>query len=60
MTRRYSVQSNVARITHGSHIKSRTQKIKYCVHTINFIKIDRNLLEMTQYDWQLLCAKLRN
>ena len=38
-------------------VQSRTLKLKSRIHTINFIKIDRNLLEMTQYDWQLLCAK---
>jgi len=28
-----------------------------CSHYKIFIEIDRNLLEMTQYNWQLLCAK---
>ena len=32
------------------HVMSRTLKIKPHVHTIKFIKIDLNLLKMTQYD----------
>ena len=53
----YSVQSSVARPTRGPYDKSRILKLKSRVHIKNFIEIDRNLLEMTQYDWQLLCAK---
>ena len=57
MTSRYSMQISVARPTCGSHIKIQTLEIKHRVHAINFVEIDRNFLEMTQYDWQLLCAK---
>ena len=53
----YSVQSSVARPTRGPHVKSRTLELKFCVHTIQFYQIDQNLLKMTQYDTQLLCAK---
>ena len=38
----------------GPHVKSRTLEIKPRVHTRKFIKIVWNLLQMTQYDWQLL------
>ena len=37
MTRSYSMQSSVARITHGSHIKSRILEVKLRVHTIKFL-----------------------
>ena len=57
MTGSYSVQSSVARPTRGPHVKSRTLEIKPRVHTKFFVEIDWNLLEMTQYDRQLLCAK---
>ena len=50
MTSSYFVQNSVARITRGSHVKSRILEIKPRVHTIIFFEIDRNLLEMTQYD----------
>ena len=36
MTGSYSVQSRVARPTHGPHVQSRTLKIKPRVHTIKF------------------------
>ena len=38
MTGSYSVQISVARITRGSHVKSRTLEIKHRVHTINFYR----------------------
>ena len=47
MTSNYFVQSSVVRTTRGLHIRSWTLKIKHHVDTIEFIKIDCNLLEMT-------------
>ena len=57
MTGSYFVQNSVARPTRGPYDKSRILKLKSRVHIKNFIENDRNLLEMTQYDWQLFCAK---
>ena len=39
MTINYFMQSSVAKITHGSHVKSRTLKIKPRIHTIKFYRI---------------------
>ena len=52
----YSVQNSVAKTTCGLHVKSRTLKIKPHVHTINFIEIDRNLLEMIQAPFEVAAA----
>ena len=57
MTGSYSVQSSVARPTHGAHVKSRTLELKPRVPTIKFNQNGPNFFEMTQYNWQLLCAK---
>ena len=58
MTSNYSMQSSVARITGGPPHKEPDPRNKISrSHYKIFIKIDRNLLEMTQYNWQLLCAK---
>ena len=48
MTSSYFVQSSVARIIRGPHVKRRTPEIKPHVDTIKFY---RNLLEMAQFDW---------
>ena len=39
ITSSYFVQNNIARITRGSHVKSRTLEIKHCVHIIKFYQI---------------------
>ena len=57
MTGSYSVQSSVARPTHGPHVKNRTLELKPRVPTIKFNQNGPNFFEMTQYNWQLLCAK---
>ena len=57
MTGSYSMQSIVARPTHGPYVKSRTLKLKSRVHTIKFNRNGPNFFEMIQYNWQLLCAK---
>ena len=57
MTGSYSVQSSVARPTHGAHVKSRTLELKPRVPTIKFNQNGPKIFEMTQYNWQLLCAK---
>ena len=53
----YSVQSSVAKTTRGLHIKSRTLELKPRVHTIKLYRNWLKLLEMSQYNWQILCAK---
>ena len=45
MTSSYFMQSSVARITRGSHIKSRTLEIKPHVHTIKFYRNWLNFFE---------------
>ena len=40
MTSSYSVQSSVARITHGADVKSWTLEIKLAFTLLNFIEID--------------------
>ena len=57
MTDSYSVQNSVARPTCGPHDKSRTLELKSRVHTIKFNQNWPKFFEMTQYNWQLLCAK---
>ena len=57
MTGSYSVQSSVARPTRGSHVKSRILELKPRVHTVKFNRNGSKFFEMTQYNWQLLCAK---
>ena len=62
MTGSYSMQSIVARPivarpTHGPYVKSRTLKLKSRVNTIKFNRNGPKFFEMTQYNWQLLCAK---
>ena len=39
ITSSYFVQNNIARITRGSHVKSRTLEIKHRVHIIKFYQI---------------------
>ena len=46
----------MAKIIRGSRVKSRTLEIKPRVHTINFIEIDRNLLEMIQAPFEVAAA----
>ena len=57
MTGSYSVQSSVARPTHGAHVKSRTLELKPRVPTIKFNQNGPKFFKMTQYNWQILCAK---
>ena len=57
MTGSYSVQNSVARPTRGPHIKSRTLELKPRIHTIKFNQNGPKFFEVTQYNWQLLCAK---
>jgi len=57
MTGSYSVQSSVVRPTCGPYVKSQTLELKHRVHTIKFNRNGPNFFEMTQYNWQLLCAK---
>ena len=55
MTRSYSVQSSMARITRRSHVKSRTLEIKSRVHVIKFY---RNWLKFIRDDSVWLGATL--
>ena len=57
MTASYFVQSNVAKPTRGSYVKSRTLELKSRVYTIKFNRNGPIFFEMTQYNWQLFCAK---
>ena len=57
MTASYSVQSSVARPTREPNVKSRTLELKPRVYTIKFNRNGPNFFEMTQYNWQLFCAK---
>ena len=51
MTGSYSVQSSVARPTHGPHVKSWTLELKPRVPTIKFNQNGLKYFEMTQYNW---------
>ena len=51
----YSVQSSIARITRGSHVKSRTLEIKHRVHTIKFYQ---NWLKFVEDDSVWLAGTL--
>ena len=57
MTDSYSVQNSVVRLTREPYVKSRTLELKPRVPTIKFNQNGPNFFEMTQYNWQLLCAK---
>ena len=57
MTDNYSMQSSAAKPTHEAHVKRRTLELKSRVHTIKFNRNGPKFFEMTQYNWQLLCAK---
>ena len=47
MTGSYSVQSSVARLTRGPHVKSRTLELKPRIHTIKFYQ---NCLKLVEDD----------